>query len=126
MAQSQLSLKERLADSDALNYALDLGTKLLTSGDALFLRRILTGDVPTWDWKKLNRKATFKMSYKARSFKIQEVLEKMEKTFSASLADAKAKEAEAQALYDTLMDTKKAQEAATSEALEKMEKEMGV
>merc|ERR550537_108572 len=49
----------------------------------------------------------------------------MEKTFTASLEDARSKEAQAQALYDTLMKTKKAQEAATTEALEKMEVEMG-
>jgi hypothetical protein len=125
LAQSQQSLSERVQDADALNHAVELGDKLLTAGDALFMRRILTGDVPTWDWKKLNRKATFKMSYKARSFKIQEVLAKMEKTFTASLEDARSKEKQAQALYDTLMTTKKAQEAATTEALEKMEEEMG-
>merc|ERR1719352_1400904 len=49
----------------------------------------------------------------------------MEKTFSASLADARAKESEAQSLYDKLMETKREQEAATTEALQKMEKEMG-
>jgi hypothetical protein len=125
MAQSQQTLRERVSDADSLSHALELGEKMLTAGDALFLRRILTGDVPTWDWKKLNRKATFKMSYKARSFKIQDVLSKMEKTFSASLADARAKEASAQELYDKLMETKREQEAATTEALQKMEKEMG-
>jgi len=86
--QSQ-SLAERMQDAEALSHAVELGNKMLTAGDAMFLRRLLTGDVPTWDWKKLNRKATFKMSYKARSFKIQEVLSKMQKTFTASLADAK-------------------------------------
>jgi hypothetical protein len=125
LAESQQSLAERMQDSEALSHAVELGNKMLTAGDAMFLRRLLTGDVPTWDWKKLNRKATFKMSYKARSFKIQDVLSKMEKTFTASLEDAKAKEATAQELYDTLMTTKKAQEAATTEALQKMEAEMG-
>lgn len=124
-ADARQSLKERLKDADSLKHAVELGSKMLTAGDATFLRRLLTGDVPTWDWKKLNRKATFKMSYKARSFKIQEVLSKMQKTFTASLSDAQAKEKEAQDLYDTLMGSKKAQEAATTEALEKMEEEMG-
>merc|ERR1719199_849682 len=121
MAQSQLSLKERLADSDALNYALDLGTKLLTSGDALFLRRVLTGDVPTWDWKKLNRKATFKMGYKARSFKIQEVLAKLHTTFTGNLKEAEDNEAAAIAEYTKLKEAKGEMLDAAREQLSKMD-----
>merc|ERR1719215_252581 len=61
----------RTKEVAALSHAVELGDKVLTKGDALFLRRLLTGEVPSWDWKSLNRKATFKMDYKARSFKIQ-------------------------------------------------------
>merc|ERR1719161_3053943 len=50
----------------------------------------------------------------------------MEKTFSASLADARAKEEAADATYHKLMKAKQEQEEATSAALEKMEEEMGV
>lgn len=77
-AQARTAAAQHLAD------AVTLGEKFLTRGDALFLRRLLTGgaEVPTWDWKKLNRKADFKMGYKARSFKIQDVLAKLLQTFT--------------------------------------------
>ena len=53
----------------SLKAAVELGDRFLAKADATFLKRILLGDVPKVDWKKLNRKATFKMSYKARSCK---------------------------------------------------------
>merc|ERR1719362_1708153 len=78
-------------DAVALQRAIDLGSRSLSIGDALFLRRLLSGDVPKPDWKKLNRKATFKSKYKARSFKIQSVLKDMAKTFKQGLKDAEKK-----------------------------------
>jgi len=50
----------RVADAEKLERAIELGRRTLSAGDADFLRRLLTGDVPKPDWKKLNRKATFK------------------------------------------------------------------
>jgi len=120
------SASQRAQEADVLNRAVQLGGRVLSSGDARFLRRLLTGDVPKADWKKLNRKATFKMGYKARSFKIQDVLAKLNQTFTMNLADARAKEAEAQSTFDTLMESKHAEKAAATEALEKMESENGV
>mmetsp|Transcript_9975 Transcript_9975/g.14930 ORF Transcript_9975/g.14930 Transcript_9975/m.14930 type:complete len:540 (+) Transcript_9975:2-1621(+) len=98
---------------------------MLTEGDSRFLSSLLTGEVPTWDWKKLNRKATFKMDYKARSLKIQKVLKELLQTFQQSLQDSTKKENGAQALYDTLMTAKGQQKDAAETALAKMEKEMG-
>jgi len=126
-----LTLKSRLgevaasssAQAASLSYAVHLGDKFLSPGDAVFLQRLLTGDVPTWDWKKLNRKATFKMSYKARSFKIQEVLGKLEVTFVTNLDEATKKEKEAQELFDKLMTSKEGELDAAQMALTKMEKE---
>jgi len=112
-------------DAAALRRAIDLGSKTLSTGDAVFLRRLLSGDVPKWDWKKLNRKATFKASYKARSFKIQSILKDMAKTFKQGLKDAEKKEADAEAEHAKLMKSKEKQLAETEEALEKMEKETG-
>merc|ERR1719409_1133720 len=109
----------------ALKQAVDLGDRFLAKADATFLRRLLLGDVPKVDWKKLNRKATFKMAYKARSFKIQGVLKKMHQTFSINLKDATDKEADAQADYDKLMEGKQGQLDAAREALNKMESENG-
>jgi len=89
------------------------------------LKRVLLGDVPKVDWKKLNRKATFKMAYKARSFKIQGVLKKMHQTFSINLKDATDKENDAEADYKNLMKGKQGQLDASREALNKMESENG-
>merc|ERR1711933_454029 len=94
------------AESATLVHAAKMGERFLTKGDAIFLRRLLTGEVPTWDWKKLNRPATFKKSYKARSFKIQDILAKMLQTFEINLKDAEAKEKEAQETFDKLMKSK--------------------
>merc|ERR1719443_1351329 len=109
----------------ALKQAVDLGERFLEKADATFLKRVLLGDVPKVDWKKLNRKATFKMAYKARSFKIQGVLKKMHQTFTINLKDATDKENDAQADYDKLTEAKQGQLDAAREALNKMESENG-
>merc|ERR1719487_739523 len=109
----------------ALQQAVKLGERFLGKGDALFLKRLLTGDVPTVDWKKLNRKATFKMSYKARSFKIQDTLNKLHQTFSINLQEATDTENKAQSDYDKLKEGKEAQLDAAREALNKMASENG-
>jgi len=123
---SQTGYSQRVQESEALDRAVVLAQRVLSNGDELFLRRLLTGDVPKADWKKLNRKATFKMGYKARSFKIQEVLLKMNQTFSINLADARSKESEALETFDKLMRSKKEEKAASEEALAKLESENGV
>merc|ERR1719240_1397271 len=92
----------RQADAATLNHAVEFGKKYLTKGDALFLEKVLSGDVPVVDWKKLNRKATFKMKYKARSFKIQDVLSKLLETFESNLKEAEEKEAKANEEYEKL------------------------
>jgi exonuclease VII small subunit len=109
----------------ALKQAVELGDRFLDQADATFLKRVLLGDVPKVDWKKLNRKATFKMSYKARSFKIQGVLKKMHQTFSINLKDAQDKEKDAQSDYDKLMEGKQGQLDAAQKALNKMDSETG-
>jgi len=129
LAQRTLSgegFSRRMEESQSLARAVELGSKVLTKGDSTFLRRLLTGDVPKADWKKLNRKATFKSSYKARSFKIQDVLLKLNQTFTMNLNDARAKESEAQELFDKLMLSKNAEKSAAEESLAKLEAENGV
>merc|ERR1719277_160908 len=114
----------RAKEARAFSHAVELGNKVLTKGDSVFLQRLLTGDVPERaDWKTLNRKATFKMDYKARSFKIQGVLVKLLETFSSNLADAASKETKAIATFNGLMTAKGAQKTAAEEALGRMEKE---
>merc|ERR1719272_590478 len=115
LARHQVSLKQ----------AVELGERFLAKADATFLKPILLGDVPKVDWKKLNRKATFKMAYKARSFKIQGVLKKMHQTFSINLKDARDTEADAKSAYDKLTASKQGQLDAARDALNKMESENG-
>jgi len=116
---------ERAAEGASLNQAVELGQKFLNKGDAAFLRRLLSGEVPKADWKKLNRKATFKMKYKERSTKIQATLKKLLQTFQSNLDDATAKEADSKKSYDKLQGTKQGQLDKAETSLTKMEKEMG-
>jgi hypothetical protein len=112
----------------ALTQAVKLGERFLAKADATFLRRVLLGDVPDVpkaDWKKLNRKATFKMKYKARSFKIQDTLKKLHQTFELNLAEATKKENEAQKQYEELSKAKQDQLDAARDSLAKMESENG-
>merc|ERR1719313_164433 len=96
---------------------VDLGKKALSEQDARFLEQALDGQVPDVDWKKLNRKATFKMKYKARSLKIQEILADMLQTFEDNLADATKKEKDTKDSFDTLMTSKNSQLSAAQDAL---------
>jgi len=117
---------EALAEQQvSLAHAAVLGERFLNKADAFFLKRLLGGDVPTVDWKKLNRKATFKMAYKARSFKIQDVLKKLHQTFTINLKDARTKETDSKAQYVTLTKAKQGQLDAARTALTKMESENG-
>lgn len=109
--------RARVAEASTLQHAVDIGKQYLSDGDSLFLQRILTGEVPEKDWKKLNRKAGFKMSYKARSFKIQGVLNKLLQSFVKSLKDAEDKEDDEKATFDTLMETKNEQLQSAEDAL---------
>lgn len=111
--------------SSELIEAVNIGEKVLNRGDAIFLRRLLIADVPTVDWKKLNRKATFKLGYKARSFKIQGVLRELNSTISTSLADARAKEKDSESRFTILMQSKNNEKDQTQGALQKMEEEQG-
>jgi hypothetical protein len=115
----------RSASAAELMQAVNIGEKVLNHGDATFLKRLLIADVPTVDWNKLNRKATFKLGYKARSFKIQGVLKELHSTMNTSLADARAKEAETKAQFEKLMQSKTQEKTKTQEALDKMEEENG-
>merc|ERR1719201_2764344 len=97
--------------------AVELGKQGLSAEDARFLEQALDGEVPDVDWKKLNRKATFKMKYKARSLKIQEIMADMLQTFEDNLADAKKTEKTAKENFDKLSGSKKDQLASAQDAL---------
>merc|ERR1719240_545674 len=101
----------------ALKTAIELGKNYLSKGDALFLERLLSGEVPKADWKKLNRKSTFKSKYKARSGKIQQILADMLQTFKTNLEDAEKKEKAAAQSHEDMMKTKGEELSTNEEAL---------
>merc|ERR1719201_1628470 len=91
---------------------------MLSADDVKFLSRALDGqDLQEPDWKKLNRKAVFKMKYKARSGKIQEILADMLQTFDDNLKDAVKKEETSLSTFETLDEQKKSQLSAAQDAL---------
>merc|ERR1719443_1514187 len=107
----------------ALTHAIELGQRYLSKGDALFLQRVLSGEVPKADWKKLNRKATFKSKYKARSGKIQQILADMLQTFKTNLEDATKREKEAAKTHEAMMKSKGEELTSNKEALTAGDKE---
>mmetsp|Transcript_51360 Transcript_51360/g.112010 ORF Transcript_51360/g.112010 Transcript_51360/m.112010 type:complete len:729 (+) Transcript_51360:88-2274(+) len=127
--QESEGYNQRAASAASLHRAADLAEKVLSKGDAFFLRRLLTGDVatetPKPDWKKLNRKATFKMSYKKRSGKIQDTLAKLLQEFEGNLKDATDAESKAIATFTTLMTSKTEELDTAQEARENMDGENG-
>jgi len=116
---------DRVNAANMLQKASELGQKFLSKGDSLFLSRVLGGEVPKADWKKLNRKADFKMAYKHRSGHIQDVLKKMKSTFESNLADAEASEKKAIEDYTNLKDAKTEQLTTAEDALNKQDGENG-
>jgi len=116
---------DRVKAANMLQKATELGEKFLSKGDSLFLTRVLGGEVPKADWKKLNRKADFKMAYKHRSGHIQDVLKKMKSTFESNLIDAEAAEEKALADYTELKDAKTEQLTTAEDALNKQDGENG-
>jgi len=125
--QESEGYNQRAASAASLHRAADLAEKVLSKGDAFFLRRLLTGDVatetPKPDWKKLNRKATFKMTYKARSEKILDTLKQMLFQFENTESAATDKEEKAAELFTKLMTTKESQKDQAQDALSDMSKE---
>merc|ERR1719198_772715 len=91
--------------------------------DAKVLAHWLDNQPEEKDWKKLNRKATFKKKYTAQSTEITAVLEKLQKTFEKNLADAEEAEAKAEADYEALQEMVK-EGAARGLSMEEAEAEI--
>merc|ERR1719450_283824 len=97
---------------------MEVGKGMLSADDVKLLSRALDGEnLQEPDWKKLNRKAVFKMKYKARSGKIQEILADMLQTFKDNLSDAEKKEAKDKSTSETLLEQKQSQLGAAQDAL---------
>merc|ERR1719498_409416 len=99
-----------------LRRVIDLGKSTLNEDDVRFLEQALDGEAAP-DWKKLNRKAVFKMKYEARSGKIQEILADMLQTFEDNLKDAESNEASSKKTSETLLEQKESQLSAAQDAL---------
>merc|ERR1719182_844319 len=108
-----------------LRRVVQMGKSMLSEQDVRYLEQALDGDVREPDWKKLNRKAVFKMKYKARSGKIQEILADMLQTFEDNLSDAEKKEADSLSTYEKLSGQKNSQLQAAQDALTSGEAEGG-
>eukprot|EP00746_Dinoflagellata_sp_MGD_P162099 gnl/MRDRNA2_/MRDRNA2_89509_c0_seq1.p1 gnl/MRDRNA2_/MRDRNA2_89509_c0~~gnl/MRDRNA2_/MRDRNA2_89509_c0_seq1.p1 ORF type:complete len:606 (+),score=245.81 gnl/MRDRNA2_/MRDRNA2_89509_c0_seq1:196-1818(+) len=100
-----------------MDKAIQLGERFLSKGDANFLKKLLSGDAPQGDFDKLNKKATFKMKYKARSGKIQKILADMLQTFKFNLEQATKKEEDAAESFKKLNDSKKDELKSAEDAL---------
>lgn len=111
--------------SEALSNAVTLAGRFLDEADANFVRRVLTAQVPVpkHDWNKLNKKAAFKSSYKARSAKIVAIFQKILEELKLNKQTATAAEAAAAAEFVTLNAAKRAELAAAQKALEEASEE---
>ena len=101
--------------SSELKQALEVGKGFLSQRDVAGLSKVL--DVPEVDWKKLNREATFKQQYTARSGKIQDILSDMLQTFTDNRNEAQTSEDTAVENHGKLMTAKKAELSASKQAL---------
>jgi len=117
------TIASRVADGKAVSLVLRLSQGSLTKADHTFLERVLTAEVPVKDWKKLNRKATFKDKYEARSGEIVKTLKSLLQTFQSNLKEATDKEEKAATVHSTLMTSKGGQKTKAQEALQAMEVE---
>merc|ERR1719262_859070 len=90
----------------SIEKAMSLGRAVLDDSDVKYLSQLMNGDVPKVDWKKLNRKATFKSKYNRRSGGILDTLKNLQTTFENNLADAQQKEKDDVAAYQKLKKSK--------------------
>jgi len=111
------STPAQLRAREHLQQVVQLGRSALTLGDLRFLERTIVGDVPKPDWKKLNRKATFKMNYTSQTGRIVATLKNLKTTFEENLNDALEKETAAQTSYNTLKGSKEGMKTNAETAL---------
>jgi hypothetical protein len=103
-----------------LRRILTIGTNILSKNDQKYLEQELDADVP-----RINKKSPFKGKYVAKSKKILQILEDMQKTFEDNLDDAEDKEKKAKKSYDSLMESKGKELDTAKEALTDLSGEGG-
>lgn len=109
----------------SLDEVVLIGRSALASADVELLERIIVGDAPEVDWKKLNREATFKMKYTSQTARIVKTLKELKATFEQSLLDAQNKENHSKASYDTLKGSKDVMVSRAEQSLVEMVAEHG-
>jgi len=114
-----------LSTRHSLEKAISLGRGLLDDSEMKYLDGLLNDDVPKPDWKKLNRKASFKMKYKRASGKILDTLSTLQQTFETNLKDAEEKEAKDIKSYEKLKKSKGDMLDSANKALKDMAAENG-
>jgi len=97
---------------------------LLDASEQKYLQQLLSDDEPK-DWKKLNRKATFKNKYKNSSGKIMKTLAGLKTTFATNLKEAQDAEKAAAASYKTTSESKGKMLKTAETALTDMSAEKG-
>lgn len=106
LAQTR-SYVDMLDTRHSIQKAMAFASGLLDSDDTKYLQQVLNGEAPKdKDWKKLNRKATFKMKYAKSSGKILKTLGGLKTTFEKNLKEAQDQEKAAQESYETLSKSK--------------------
>jgi len=105
--------------------ALELAKTELAAADYQFLERALDAQPNRKGWEDLNKKATFKAKYNARSGEIQGTLKSMLQSFSTNLNDAIKKEADALEAYEKLTASKQTERDEAESALIDLKEENG-
>lgn len=99
-------VSEYAKESESLSLAVKLAKRFLDDGDASFVQKVLTAQVPVavpkHNWNKLNKKADFAKSYKARSARILETFAKIKAKIIENKAAAIATEDAAAAEFTEL------------------------
>jgi len=114
--------------NQALRNAMEVGQTFLSKSDTETLEHALNQDSeeePEGFGGMLGKDKKFNEKYKARSSKIQEILADMLQTFKDNLDDAKKKESETKASFDTLMASKNSQLKSSQDALAAKNEESG-
>jgi len=114
-----------LSQKHSVRRALQFTQGLLEASDAKYLENLLLNGPENPDWKKLNRKADFKMKYTKRSGKIQKTLASLKTTFETNLEEAEAKEKQAVEDYEKLKKSKEGMLDTAQKALTDMVAETG-
>jgi hypothetical protein len=117
---ARLNFKALTDQESDLRRAADLGDKFLSKGDALFLRRLVTADVPTPDYEQLKRlkeDGRLTEKYESRTKAVCATLGELQTTFETKIEEADSAETAAVAKYNSLLEAQNAEKERLQQAL---------